>query len=102
VWRAFLVAEPGYAPRCGGNCCELLYSEAGLMADFGDDPSRVPESWRGRRYPDGYDVALDVGTGIVVRCLPVGGDEGAPWLENVILEVDTDLDPVFAGRLTRI
>jgi len=98
AWRAYLVAEPGYLPRCGGNCCELLYSEAGLMSDFGDDPSRVPEAWRGRRYPDGYDVALDVATGVVVRCRPVGGDADAPWLENDLLEVDADLEEVFARR----
>lgn len=97
VWRAFMVAERGYLPRCGGNCCELLYSEAGLMSDF-TEPSEVPESWRGRRYPDGYDVALDVGTGVVVICRPVGGDADAPWLENDIHEVDADLDAVFAWR----
>ena len=97
AWRAFLVAEPGYLPRCGGNCCDLLDSEAGLMADFSDDPSRVPEAWRGRHYPDGYDAALDVQTGVLVRCLPVGGPDDAPWLENDILEVDADLDAVFSG-----
>ena len=95
AWRAFLVAEPGYDPRCGGNCCELLWSEAGLLADFADDPARIPESWRGRDYPEGYDVALDVGTGVVVRCHPVGGDADAPWLENDLHEVDTDLDALF-------
>jgi hypothetical protein len=98
VWRAYLVPEPGYDPRCGGNCCELLYSEAGLMADFADDPSGIPEEWRDRRYPDGYDVALDVQTGVVVLCRPVGGDDDAPWLENDIHAVDADLDAVFAGR----
>jgi hypothetical protein len=95
VWRAFLVAEDGYAPRCGGNCCELLYSEAGLMSDFSDDPSRVPEEWRGRVYPDGYDVAIDVPTGVVVCCRPVGGEPGAPWLENDLHEVDADVDLLF-------
>ena len=100
AWRARLVAEPGYLPRCGGNCCELLYSEAGLMSDFGDDPSRVPEDWRGRHYPDAYDVALDVQTGVVVRCLPLGGEEDAPWLENDILEVDADLDAVLGPAKT--
>ncbi|WP_151084414.1 hypothetical protein [Nocardioides cynanchi] len=97
AWRADLRAGPGYDPRCGGNCCELLYSEAGLRADF-PDPDDVPEKWRGRDYPDHYDVALDVGTGVVVRCLPVGGPDDAPWLENDVLEVDADLDAVFAGR----
>lgn len=97
AWRALLVAEAGYDPRCGGNCCELLYSQAGLLSDF-DDASQVPEAWRGRVYPDGYDVALDVETGVVVRCHPVGGDGDAPWLENDLHEVDADLDAVFAGR----
>lgn len=46
--------------------------------------SHLPE-WRGRDYPDAYAVALDVATGIVVRCLPIGGPEHAPWLENDIL-----------------
>lgn len=87
AWRATLVAEPGYAPRCGGNCCELLYSEAGLRADFTDDDD-VPPGWGGRTYPDAYDVALDVQTGIVVRCLPIGGGADAPWLENDILASD--------------
>lgn len=89
AWRARLVAEEGYEPRCGGNCCELIYSQAGLHADFWDDLSRVPEDWRGRRYPDAYDTALDVGTGVVVRLHPLGGDADGPWLENDILEVDT-------------
>ncbi len=97
AWRAQLRAVPGYDPRCGGNCCELLYSEAGLRADF-PDPADVPETWVGRAYPDRYDVALDVQTGVVVRCLPVGGPSDAPWLENDILEVDADLEAVFAGR----
>ncbi|NPC98828.1 hypothetical protein [Nocardioides sp. zg-DK7169] len=100
AWRADLRALPGYDPRCGGNCCELLFSEAGLRADFEDD-EEVPERWRGRTYPDHYDVALDVQTGMVVRCLPVGGPDDAPRLENDILEVDADLDQLFdKGRTT--
>ena len=94
VWRADLEALPGYEPRCGGNCCELLYSEAGLRGDF-PDPGDTPP-WGGGPYPESYDVALDVATGVVVRCLPVGGPDDAPWLENDILEVDADLDEVFA------
>jgi len=87
AWRADLRALPGYEPRCGGNCCELLYSEAALLADF-ESLDEVPVERRGRVYPDHYDVALDVQTGIVVRCLPVGGRADQAWLENVILEVD--------------
>jgi hypothetical protein len=97
AWRADLRAQLGYLPRCGGNCCDLIYSEAGLRADF-PDPDDVPERMRGRTYPDHYDVALDVQTGVVVRCLPVGGADGASWLENDILGVDEDLHEVFAGR----
>ena len=85
AWRARLVAELGYQPRCGGNCCELLYSEAGLRSDF-SDPEDVPQGWRNQNYPEAYDVALDVATGVVVRCLPIGGAPDAPWLENDILE----------------
>ena len=94
AWRADLRALPGYDPRCGGNCCELLYSEAALLADHRslDD---VPEDRRGRNYPDHYDVALDVQTGVVVRCLAVGGEPDASWLEVDILEVDADLDALF-------
>lgn len=66
-----------------------------LRADF-PDPHGVPEAWRGRSYPESYDVALDVGTGVVVRCLPVGGPEDSPWVENDILEVDADLDETLA------
>ena len=85
MWRATLVAETGYTPRCGGNCCELLYSEAGLWADFSDN-SLPPDSWLGRDYPDAYDVALDLRTGIVVRCLPIDGPAPSPWLENDIID----------------
>jgi len=94
AWRADLRALPGYDPRCGGNCCELLYSEAGLMSDYGS-LDEVPDDLRGRTYPDHYDVALDVETGVVVRCLPVGGEPDAAWLEVDILEVDADLDALF-------
>jgi hypothetical protein len=85
AWRADLRAVVGYAPRCGGNCCELLYSYAGLLSDFDEDD--LPARSRGREYPDHYDVALDVETGVVVRCRPVGGPPDAAWLENDILEV---------------
>ena len=84
VWRASLVAETGYEPRCGGNCCDLIWSEPGLRWDFPTDDD-VPEGWGGKDYPSAYDVALDVATGIVVRCLPIGGDPQAPFLENDII-----------------
>ena len=95
AWRADLRALPGYDPRCGGNCCELLWSEAGRVCEVSDpaDAYHPP----GYDYPDHYDVALDVATGVVVRCLPVGGDPGSPWLENDILGVGADLEDRLAG-----
>lgn len=100
VWRADLRALPGYDPRCGSNCCELLWSEASWYADFGgqDDPDPdAPPIPEGTIFPDHYDVALDVQTGIVVRLAPVGESSHADWgFEVDILEVDADLDGMFA------
>jgi hypothetical protein len=88
VWRADVSALPGYDPRCA--CCALVWCEVADTYEFGDDPGWTPVK---EAYPDHYDVAIDVQTGIVVRCLPVGGSPEAAWLENDILEVDADLDP---------
>ena len=95
TWVARLRPEEGYEPRCG--CCALLWSEISVSAEYADEPERLAR-FAAEGYPDAYDVALDVQTGIVVHCLPVGGGDGASWLENDILEVDTDLDQVFAGH----
>lgn len=90
VWRAFLRAEEGYRPRCGGNCCELLWSDVSRRCEF-DDPEDAPRARPGTTYPDCYDVSLDVQTGVVVRCLPVGAHVDHAWLEVDILEVDADV-----------
>ena len=79
AWRPSVRALPEYDPRC--SCCPLVWSE--VSDRYEHDDSWVPT----REYPDHYDVALDVQTGVVVRCLPVGGDPNAAWLENDILEV---------------
>lgn len=63
VWRADLAPEEGYEARCP-DCCDLLWRAAG---------------W--------YDVALDVRTGVVARCLPEGG-RASPWQELDVLEAD--------------
>jgi hypothetical protein len=94
VWRAFLTAEEGYSPRCGGNCCELLWSDVSRRCEF-DDPADAPPARPGTTYPDCYDVSLDVQTGVVVRCRPVGADVDHAWLEVDILEVDANLDAVL-------
>lgn len=77
AWRASVRALPDYDPRCG--CCALIWSEVADSYEY-DEPQQ-------RDYPDHYDVALDVQTGVVVRCFPVGGDPDAAWLENDILSV---------------
>jgi len=84
VWWARARPERGYEPRCGGNCCELLPSEAGLLADF-ETWEDVPEGWPRGPYPEAHDVALDVATGVVARIVPVGEGRGT-WLENDVLE----------------
>ena len=66
VWRARAVAVEGYDPLCG--CCPLLWSSVSDDVEYG--PDRPPAT---ERYPDAYDVALDVGTGVVVSLRPVGG-----------------------------
>lgn len=63
VWRADLAPEEDYEARCS-DCCDLLWRDA---------------AW--------YDVALDVQTGVVARCLPEGGRATA-WQELDVLEVD--------------
>jgi len=91
AWRADLRALPDYDPRC--SCCALIWCEIADRYEFGSDETWTPVK---ESYPDHYDVALDVQTGVVVRCLPVGGASHAAWLENDILEVDADLDALFA------
>ncbi|WP_141012490.1 hypothetical protein [Nocardioides sambongensis] len=88
AWRADLTPVEGYDPRCGGGCCELLWSE---ISWHGEDEGPGTPNYREVPgdivFPDHYDVALDVQTGIVVRSSPVGGKD-APWLEIDILAVD--------------
>ena len=98
VWRADLRALAGYDPRCGSNCCELLWSEASWYADFGglDDPDPdAPPIPPDVVFPDHHDVALDVETGVVVHCAPVGGDGRHSGFDVRILAVDADLDALF-------
>ena len=82
AWRADVRALPGYDPRC--SCCALVWCEIADVYEFGDRTGWVPPR---EKYPDHYDIALDVETGVVVRCRPVGGSPDAAWLENDILEV---------------
>lgn len=71
VWRARLRAEEGYQARCG--CCELLWSEVSDRDEVDAGGTSWFELHPDAVFPDAYDVALDVGTGIVVHLAPVGG-----------------------------
>jgi hypothetical protein len=95
VWWARLRAREGYDPRCG--CCPLLWSEVAARVEYADEPDRL-EQFAARGYPEGHDVALDVQTGVVVALEPVARDPHGAAFTVEILQVDTDLDAVFATR----
>jgi hypothetical protein len=96
TWRARLVPQPGYAPRCG--CCPLLWSEVAAVEEYRNEPERLAR-FAAEGYPDAHDVALDVQTGVVVSLEPVGGGHSSHrGFELEIHAVDSDLDDVFAGR----
>lgn len=78
AWWASVRALEDYDPRC--SCCALIWSAVSDSYEY-DEPQQ-------RQYPDHYDIALDVETGVVVRWVPVGGGPAASGLENDILEVD--------------
>jgi len=86
VWRARVWAGQGYEPRCG--CCPLLWSEISEVAEQADGGP----TWRERHpdvvYPDGFEVALDVETGVLVELYPVGGDRPDHVIEVDIHTVD--------------
>lgn len=72
-----------YEPRCG--CCPLLWSWVSDRAEYGDDdPGWEPSA--GTVYPEAYDVALDVATGVVVQLTPVGGSRPDRGFEITIHE----------------
>lgn len=67
AWAARCVPTEAYAPRCG--CCELLWSEVSVWAEYeAGGPQPAPEE----RYPEAYEVVLDHATGFVVSLVPVG------------------------------
>lgn len=70
-------AVPGYDPVC--SCCPLVFSEVSQRLEHGDD-------WRAQpgELPDGVDLALDLGVGIVVHSRDRGGRAGN-WFTNEIL-----------------
>ena len=94
VWRAVVRPLAGYDPWCG--CCPLLFSLHSQRAEHGDEWAPSP----GERYPTAYDVALDVGTGVVVSTRAL--DHERPWMafEAEVQGVDEDVAEVFAGWRT--
>jgi hypothetical protein len=95
TWVARLRPEEGYEPRCG--CCALLWSEISVRDEYAGEPERLAR-FAAQGYPDAYDVALDVGTGVVVALEPVGGPSVRGGFTLTLHEVDADLDAVFADR----
>jgi hypothetical protein len=96
TWSARMRAAEGYEPRCG--CCALLWSFISDRDEEADEDRR--EEWRPRPgvvYPDAYDVALDVQTGVVVDLRPLGGIRDDLGFAVRLLEVDPDLDALFPG-----
>jgi hypothetical protein len=95
VWSARLRPVEGYEPRCG--CCALLWSEVAAVGEYGDEEDRLAR-FRAEGFPDAFDVALDLQTGVVVSLEPMGRDPHDSAFTVDIHEVDADLDAVFAGR----
>jgi hypothetical protein len=95
TWAARVRAVEGYDPRCG--CCPLLWSEISVRAEYAGEEERLA-TFAAQGYPDAYDVALDVQTGVVVSLGPVGGGRTDLGFSLEIHGADQDLDAVFAGR----
>lgn len=93
TWWARVSARGGYDPRC--TCCPLLWSEVSARADAeasGDLAWRPPP---GTSYPEAYDVALDVQTGIVVERSAIGPTSGVDGHALELHEVDADVSAVL-------
>ncbi|MER7606941.1 hypothetical protein [Nocardioides sp. NPDC127503] len=85
TWWARAVPGDEYEPRCG--CCPLLWSWVSDRDEYGDgDPGWEPSA--GTIYPEAYDIALDVATGIVVQLTPVGGSRPDLGFETTIHEAE--------------
>ena len=93
AWRALVRPDEEYDPRCP--CCPLLWSVVSDREEHGDagNPHVRPED-----YPEAYDVALDVRTGVLVDLQPIGGRGNGSALHLTLHAVDEPLDAVFAAR----
>ncbi|MFE7224904.1 hypothetical protein ACFU7D_08985 [Nocardioides sp. NPDC057577] len=85
TWWARAAPGEEYEPRCG--CCPLLWSRVTDWFEYGDGaPGWEPQA--GTVYPEAYDIALDVATGIVVQLSPVGGSRPDHGFETTIHEAE--------------
>ena len=78
TWWARVRPEEGYEPRCG--CCPLLWSPVSDRDEYAGGGDARLWTWQpppGTVYPEAYQVALDVRTGVVVELVPVG-DSSTP------------------------
>lgn len=96
TWWARLSATEGYEPRCG--CCPLLW---GAVSERHEAGAGGP-TWAARHpeveYPASWLVGLDVGTGVVVSCEPLGGDRDDLGFTVTLHGVDEPMDDaLFAG-----
>ncbi len=86
TWWARVAAVDGYEPRCG--CCPLLWSAVSERDEAAAGGVTWADQHPGVTYPEAYDVALDVQTGIVVSLRPVGGDRPDAGFDVDVLEID--------------
>ncbi|MEQ7848302.1 hypothetical protein [Nocardioides kribbensis] len=77
VWWARAVPVEGYDPTC--SCCPLLWSRVSDRLEYGEERDLT-----GIDYPSAHDVALDLGTGAVVRVVPLDGDRRGAWSLDVL------------------
>ncbi|GAA3615926.1 hypothetical protein GCM10022199_20330 [Marihabitans asiaticum] len=99
TWWARVTPTWAYAPRCG--CCPLLWGE---VSEWFEGEAGGPVADR-RDYPESYEVALDVQTGICVQARPVGSAPAFAGHDVTIHEVDVAYpDELFtrSGRLRRL
>jgi hypothetical protein len=92
TWWAHVEAAPGYEPRCG--CCALLWSEISEVDEQVVGAPTVRATDPDVTYPDGYEIGLDLETGVVVSLRPVGGDHAHLWFEVDVVAVDSAVAPV--------
>ena len=93
-----MAAVDGCEPRCG--CCPLLWSAVSEREEAVAGGRTWPDKHHpGVTYPEAYDVALDVPTGIVVSLAAVGEGTG-PDVGFSVVTCSTWTQPmagVFAG-----